>query len=1564
MPRNGPPPSFPPIPVDPDLEAKKAAARAYALSSTTGGYSKNKKKAAKQPKKARHGAAAGRSRTDSEDATARKEAAASLLGASRMPPRPHAHQPQQQQWPGYGGYGLPSHQQQPQELTQPQQNSGSSSNFDLLVSTASNQPHSTPPAKRPGYGIGASPGPLGLTIAAPTVGAELAAARTAAAGGGGASANAIAADFSAAIEGDDEYAKFVRSLCQDPLLGPDDDLASLISRGGNAKGGVAPADDDDDDGGSYQLTSDEEQDDDDDDDGDDDELAGLDGDNDGDSAVTDERRNKKRGSRGKAASEARSPEKNGGRISGGSLFAAVTGRASSSASKSKSKSKFSTGSTFAANGAPSTPPSRSKTTPRSLNLYSEGAQSPTFENNLSMMAELEAELSLLLEEDMDAAVSTLLGGHVGGGPLPPSLGLGGGASAGGAIGAQGLNAAEVGGSINSGAAVAAKPFVGVSEAPPGAAKSTSQADEDESDMTKRAPSTPQVASGEGAEAAVHVSDPKAPSSPKATRAQLPTSAQIIELRSLMSAHYQLLLQQSVLAVRSANYQRQQQRTDYYATDPMGHSIASDVDAAAVLVSTKAGVSAKRNDSEEIQTSRGDDPVLGPADFFFGGESADDLAEILDGAVGMLQDLDENRKDGIRNALQLEFTRRHRRQPRKGAASLPLSAAGDSAKSSAGDGEDSSSNPSDEENHLGPRRLTRSAFQQTLKAREGGAVPQGQESNHSWSHTSDLPITTSFDVRGLSKLESSFASIDSSVDAAAAQRSYNAAAAVALSRLTDHNVLSEEDNGDACEVLLRRAGAHYDKKMIPGRPDLTEHMTYPKELLGPKFTPPANRYQESQMRRNRNQFTCGEDNLTLRGVNLYGEKEWLMISDRFLPDRIVSSISQRYSRLCLLIYRAAGVKIGSDGDLDPPPKHPNGAEDFDLEAISKVPPVEPPARFNVHRWSLEEDITILKAVPLMGYLWAEIGNRLIKHRDRGQLRKRYQVLERRVKAAVKREKKMEKTYIKPKPDVPLPPPPRPRPPPPPRPAPAAGLPKAHESGKAASGTAKTTAASRSIVPPLPERKGKSAATPIPPVPLSSTNSAAGAAPTPFPFAQQYPYYYPPVPPAAGGATPAAQQPGAKGAYPTYPQYPYPYYYPPGYVPPEGYDYNGMKTGGSKTATTSTSGAAKASASGKSLTTGVSGPRHPGAPAPLTKSGKASAKSKAARDNSPSKVLGADTPIVPQHDLHSQGDESTRLGFEGILEDQEWSQMSRVKQLIDEGESVRPRSMANQMERLPSLRGVDDTDSMLNNVEPLPDASKGNTAGKKKTSFSGGSIMANVMERANSRSSAAASSSSASRPGAGGGGRKRKSSALERQHSLERAIQHLQGTPTKGQPPSQHSHGPLTPMTYAAGDLPPISETPGEASIGSLLASLKSPPKASPSKSPSKMGRGDATLMGMMRSPGGGLINLDGFEVSNFSSGGDGLSRLATVTGLTSQGIFGTNSLMDTDMEAIGALTALSNPPTPHASAPNTPQKPIGGNPRRIDNASGDSGISLFAKAVGQLAEKKASSPKKKKSRKKR
>ena len=158
-----------------------------------------------------------------------------------------------------------------------------------------------------------------------------------------------------------------------------------------------------------------------------------------------------------------------------------------------------------------------------------------------------------------------------------------------------------------------------------------------------------------------------------------------------------------------------------------------------------------------------------------------------------------------------------------------------------------------------------------------------------------------------------------------------------------------------------------------------------------------------LRRNRNLFTSGEDNLVLRGVNLYGEKQWLLIADRFLPDRSVNIISQRYSKLCLMMYRAHGVEIDDQGNLKTPPKY-DSIDDLDEDAVGQLKRVSPPAILNVHRWSWQEDLTLLKVVPLMGHMWAELGARFLPHRDRGHLRKRYQVLERRVKATVARLKK--------------------------------------------------------------------------------------------------------------------------------------------------------------------------------------------------------------------------------------------------------------------------------------------------------------------------------------------------------------------------------------------------------------------------------------------------------------------------------------------------------------------------------------------------------------------------------
>ncbi len=108
---------------------------------------------------------------------------------------------------------------------------------------------------------------------------------------------------------------------------------------------------------------------------------------------------------------------------------------------------------------------------------------------------------------------------------------------------------------------------------------------------------------------------------------------------------------------------------------------------------------------------------------------------------------------------------------------------------------------------------------------------------------------------------------------------------------------------------------------------------------------------------------------------------------------------------MLIYKGQGISINDKGELQAPPSNLRTVEDLDEELISKtLKPVQRPIEFGLYRWSMEEDIMLLKAVPLMGRMYAEIGKRFIPHRDRGALRKRYQVLERRVKGALKRDKK--------------------------------------------------------------------------------------------------------------------------------------------------------------------------------------------------------------------------------------------------------------------------------------------------------------------------------------------------------------------------------------------------------------------------------------------------------------------------------------------------------------------------------------------------------------------------------
>mmetsp|Transcript_23340 Transcript_23340/g.57431 ORF Transcript_23340/g.57431 Transcript_23340/m.57431 type:complete len:1134 (+) Transcript_23340:172-3573(+) len=392
------------------------------------------------------------------------------------------------------------------------------------------------------------------------------------------------------------------------------------------------------------------------------------------------------------------------------------------------------------------------------------------------------------------------------------------------------------------------------------------------------------------------------------RAQV-TYLQTQQLRHLLTRHYQLLVQQAILGIRAAHLQK-------------------------------------------LDKEKSD---------FLSGETADDLAEILDGAVGMLQDLDQNRKDAIRNSMQLGDSAA---KSDDCAISLPgrrslLSKFAETSNSSHQKQKD--------------RPLTRLAFSQSL--RQGASGPR----------------RTTFDIPGLVKLKETFATIDRSVAGIKKPGS----------------ILELPTHGEACRMVLRQAGANVEEMLVPGERKISDNFCDCGEFFGESFKEPCKEEQDVFLRRNRNLFTSGEDNLVLRGVNLYGEKQWILIADRYLPDRSVNIISQRYSKLCVMLYKAHGITIDETGCLEEPPKL-ESVDDIDDAKVKDLglKTVDPPAILNVHRWSLEEDLTLLKAVPLMGHMWAELGARLIPHRDRGHLRKRYQVLERRVKATVARNSKGE------------------------------------------------------------------------------------------------------------------------------------------------------------------------------------------------------------------------------------------------------------------------------------------------------------------------------------------------------------------------------------------------------------------------------------------------------------------------------------------------------------------------------------------------------------------------------
>jgi Myb-like DNA-binding domain len=455
-----------------------------------------------------------------------------------------------------------------------------------------------------------------------------------------------------------------------------------------------------------------------------------------------------------------------------------------------------------------------------------------------------------------------------------------------------------------------------------------------------------------------------------------------KLRNLLQRHYQLLIQQCILSIRAAKEIKDD------ADEQQQQVFLIQQNAANTNATTNA--TSKSNTSTTTKSSS-----LSNSMFYGVPETEMDLAEVLDLAVSMLQDLDQVRKDTVRNMILLEnsstihpnnhnnnnnqnqhhYHQDQHPQQHSGSRRSLMSqfdqSVHDDTLVAPPPFQESTSTTSTSTNHTGEnRRLTRSVFQRF----------QGQQQHQHQQQQSSAAsaIRTAFDIPGLVKLNETFAIIDASVETFSKDNNNNNNHPNSNSNEHDEcNILkASTTHAQACQNVLQNAGANVHEEMLPAGRDLAENFTSITETLGIDDNDDDNSYrppititpqQELALRKNRNLFTAAEDNLILRGVNLYGEKQWLLIADRYLPDRSVHAISQRYNQLCVMIYLANGVRLDRvHGTLPTPPKY-DSVDDIDEQQFQalRLQKVPPPDILNVHRWSIEEDLALLKAVPIMG-----------------------------------------------------------------------------------------------------------------------------------------------------------------------------------------------------------------------------------------------------------------------------------------------------------------------------------------------------------------------------------------------------------------------------------------------------------------------------------------------------------------------------------------------------------------------------------------------------------------------
>ncbi len=266
---------------------------------------------------------------------------------------------------------------------------------------------------------------------------------------------------------------------------------------------------------------------------------------------------------------------------------------------------------------------------------------------------------------------------------------------------------------------------------------------------------------------------------------IPTEEQVLKLHKLMKDHYQILLQQAVLAVRAAHGNKYHKDTDNTISSTSNYTPYTYLSPQHNNNNNNNNNMASTNNQTAIQNvmyQRSQPHQFNEMkrkkhhEFFFCGETADDLSMILDGAVTMLQDLDHNRKDAIRYSIQMSNMRRKKRK-------LDLGSGTNGFYSTVVNSTDNNTiednNDEDEDNDAEEvrGRLTRSAFSRTLQENKWGGDGRilehedpNQKSNLSsggFSNSSafSLEANTTFGVMGLARLDQTFAAIDNSLNAA-------------------------------------------------------------------------------------------------------------------------------------------------------------------------------------------------------------------------------------------------------------------------------------------------------------------------------------------------------------------------------------------------------------------------------------------------------------------------------------------------------------------------------------------------------------------------------------------------------------------------------------------------------------------------------------------------------------------------------------------------------------------------------------------------------------------------------